>query len=325
MKRSVPAAEFFGTKYGKAPIARAARTLPGERKTSVSDPTKIAARFEQERAALQKLLEQNGDLTLRRFLALDRNAYEAGHLDAPTKELLGLVASLVLRCDDCVRYHLGRAAAAGFTDEQIREALSVAAVVGGTIVVPHLRRAYEYWEALRRRRPTPTEKRAEILAALRETLKEVRRLAGRAATAARLLYEGDRRFFWIGFYLKEPGEDVLEVGPYQGPPPCVRIPFTKGVCGEVARTRRARVVPDVRRLPHYVACHAEPRSEVVVPLLCRPSGGADGKGRQGGWDGEDGKGELLGVLDGDSVKEAAFDKADVAWLAEIAALVVAAV
>jgi AhpD family alkylhydroperoxidase len=267
-----------------------------------------AEAFQLRRAELQALLEKRGDLPLRRFLALDRECYAGAHLDAPVKELLGLTASLVLRCDDCVHYHLGKAAAAGWTDEQIREALSVAVVIGGSITIPHLRRAYEFLEALRRQAPAAAERRRTLTAALRDSLRGIERLTGRMATTARLLFEGDRRFFWVGFYLKLPTEDVLEIGPYQGPPPCVRIPFDKGVCGEAARTHRTIAVSDVRQLPHYIACHSEPRSEVVVPLLRRD---------------EAGETALLGVLDGDSVKENAFDEEDVKWLEEIGTMTTA--
>jgi AhpD family alkylhydroperoxidase len=76
------------------------------------------------------------------------NAYAAGALDVKTKELLGLVASAVLRCDDCVKYHLETSHKEGVTKAEMMEAMGIATLVGGTIVVPHLRRAYEFWEAL---------------------------------------------------------------------------------------------------------------------------------------------------------------------------------
>ncbi|MCB1600469.1 MAG: carboxymuconolactone decarboxylase family protein [Xanthomonadales bacterium] len=85
----------------------------------------------------------------RRFFALDRQCYgEGGHLDVRTKELLGLVASLVLRCDDCVSYHLAQCRQAGLSFEEIFEAMSVGLVVGGSIVIPHLRRAVDFLDEL---------------------------------------------------------------------------------------------------------------------------------------------------------------------------------
>ena len=95
----------------------------------------------------EKLLGANNKL-IKRIFNLDTNAYAAGALDVKTKELLGLVASAVLRCDDCVKYHLESAKKAGASTEEVMETLGIATLVGGTIVVPHLRRAYEFWEAL---------------------------------------------------------------------------------------------------------------------------------------------------------------------------------
>jgi AhpD family alkylhydroperoxidase len=95
----------------------------------------------------EKLLADNNKI-IKRIFNLDTNAYSAGILDVKTKELLGLVASTVLRCDDCVKYHLQSCYDLGTTKEEIMETMSIATLVGGTIVIPHLRRAYEYWEEL---------------------------------------------------------------------------------------------------------------------------------------------------------------------------------
>jgi AhpD family alkylhydroperoxidase len=94
-----------------------------------------------------KILADNNKI-IKRIFNLDTNAYTAGVLDVKTKELLGLVASTVLRCDDCIKYHLETCYKEGLKKEEISEALGIATLVGGTIVVPHLRRAYEFWEAL---------------------------------------------------------------------------------------------------------------------------------------------------------------------------------
>jgi AhpD family alkylhydroperoxidase len=98
-------------------------------------------RFREFRERMNARIMEVAPLETRRFFALDTRAYDAGALDVPTKELLGLVASLVLRCDDCVTYHLIRCKEEGLTDEQLREALHIGLVVGGSIVIPHLRRA----------------------------------------------------------------------------------------------------------------------------------------------------------------------------------------
>ena len=94
-----------------------------------------------------KILAENNTV-IKRIFNLDTNAFQGGALNTETKELLGLVASAVLRCDDCVRYHLEKCHEEGLSRAQISEALSIATLVGGTIVIPHLRRAYEYFDIL---------------------------------------------------------------------------------------------------------------------------------------------------------------------------------
>ncbi|GAA4107314.1 carboxymuconolactone decarboxylase family protein [Aquimarina addita] len=94
-----------------------------------------------------RILEDNNKI-IKRIFNLDTNAYMKGALDVKTKELLGLVASAVLRCDDCVKYHLETCYKEGFLKEEVVEALSIATLIGGTIVIPHLRRAYEFWDEL---------------------------------------------------------------------------------------------------------------------------------------------------------------------------------
>ena len=108
----------------------------------------LVADFNDYRAKMNAKLLADNNLIIKRIFNLDTNAYAAGALDVKTKELLGLVASAVLRCDDCVKYHLETAHKAGVSKDEVMEALSIATLVGGTIVVPHLRRAYEFWEAL---------------------------------------------------------------------------------------------------------------------------------------------------------------------------------
>lgn len=111
----------------------------------------MSARLAQFRAYREKMNERilsAGHLGISRFFALDTKAYEDGTLDARTKEIAGLVGSLVLRCDDCVAYHLIRCKELGLTDTQVFEALNVGLVVGGSIVIPHLRRAVELLDEL---------------------------------------------------------------------------------------------------------------------------------------------------------------------------------
>ncbi len=94
-------------------------------------------------------LAPGGTLVTKRFFRLDAQAYEAGALPVKTKELLGLVASAVLRCDDCIAYHIDTCVREGCTDEEVWEALDIALIVGGSIVIPHLRRAIEFLDQAR--------------------------------------------------------------------------------------------------------------------------------------------------------------------------------
>lgn len=108
----------------------------------------IVEEFNAYRAKMnEKMLEDNNKI-IKRIFNLDTNAYMEGVLPKKTKELLGLSNSLVLRCDDCVRYHLEECYKLGITKEEVVEGMGISLLIGGTIVIPHLRRAFEYWEAL---------------------------------------------------------------------------------------------------------------------------------------------------------------------------------
>lgn len=98
--------------------------------------------FEQFRSEMNEEIIGCGHLGVKRFFALDHQAYENGALPGKTKELLGLAASAVLRCDDCITYHLLRCAEEGWKREEVIDALNVALIVGGSIIIPHLRRAF---------------------------------------------------------------------------------------------------------------------------------------------------------------------------------------
>ena len=108
----------------------------------------IVEEFNDYRSKMNEKLLADNNKVVKRIFNLDTNAYAEGALDVKTKELLGLVASTVLRCDDCVKYHLETSYKLGVTKEEMMEAMGIDTLVGGTIVVPHLRRAYEFWEAL---------------------------------------------------------------------------------------------------------------------------------------------------------------------------------
>ena len=104
--------------------------------------------FNEYRAKMNEKILGDKNKTINRIFNLDTNTFAAGALDVKTKELLGLVASTVLRCDDCIKYHLESCFKEGVSKEEMMETMGIGTLVGGTIVIPHLRRAYEFWEAL---------------------------------------------------------------------------------------------------------------------------------------------------------------------------------
>ena len=108
----------------------------------------IVKEFNDYRTRMNEVILSKENLVIKRLWNLDTNTYAEGALDVKTKELLGLVASMVLRCDDCIKYHLGKSHELGITTEEMYEVFAVANIVGGTIVIPHTRRAAEYWEEL---------------------------------------------------------------------------------------------------------------------------------------------------------------------------------
>ena len=108
----------------------------------------LVKEFNDYRSKMNEKLPADNNKVIKRIFNVDTNAYMEGALDVKTKELLGLVASAVLRCDDCIKYHLETAHKIGVTKEEMMESMGIATLVGGTIVIPHLRRAYEFWEAL---------------------------------------------------------------------------------------------------------------------------------------------------------------------------------
>jgi AhpD family alkylhydroperoxidase len=111
----------------------------------------LVEEFNDYRKRMNERIMTYDNKVIKRFFNLDTNTYMEGALDVKTKEMLGLVASMVLRCDDCIKYHVGKCYEEGLTDEQIMEVFSIANLVGGSIVIPHFRRAVEYWEELKER------------------------------------------------------------------------------------------------------------------------------------------------------------------------------
>src|SRR6476620_1373876 len=103
----------------------------------------LVKEFNDYRTKMNEVILSKENLVIKRLWNLDTNTYAEGALDVKTKEMLGLVASMVLRCDDCIKYHVGRCKEEGITEAELFEIFSVANIVGGTIVIPHTRRAVE--------------------------------------------------------------------------------------------------------------------------------------------------------------------------------------
>lgn len=110
--------------------------------------SELIKNFREYREKMNEKILASDNKVMKRIYSLDTLTYQDGALDSKTKEMLGLVSSMVLRCDDCIKYHLEKCHELGVTTDEVFEIFGVANLVGGTIVIPHTRRAVEYWEEL---------------------------------------------------------------------------------------------------------------------------------------------------------------------------------
>ena len=110
--------------------------------------------FNDYRSKMNERIMAEDNLVIKRFFNLDTNTYAEGELDVKTKEMIGLACSMVLRCDDCIKYHLGKSFEAGVGRKEVFEVISIAMIIGGSIVIPPLRRAVVYWEELEKQAET---------------------------------------------------------------------------------------------------------------------------------------------------------------------------
>ena len=133
---------------GAEPAGSAYPTLVKQVSLLPKSMSNLVQDFNDYRTRMNEVILGKDNLVIKRLWNLDTNTYAEGALSTQTKEMLGLVASMVLRCEDCIKYHLGKCHELGVTTEQVYEIFAVANIVGGTIVIPHTRRAAEYWEAL---------------------------------------------------------------------------------------------------------------------------------------------------------------------------------
>lgn len=256
----------------------------------------------KERDLLNGIVLENADHVLKRLYSLDTAAFrDGGRIGAETKELVALAVSLALRCDDCVSYHLARCADLGVPTPKLAEVMGIATLIGGTITIPHARRAFAAWREMRQKEP-----RADfdlVLENLRGIAREGADPGSVLAAAAVLMRNSIPGYDWVGFYLSDPvTPGTLVLGPFSGEPTeHVRIGFGRGICGRAAELGRTLVVDDVSRESEYLACSPEVRSEAVVPVFTV-------------------EGAVAGELDIDSHEQAAFTPADREFLEKAAAV-----
>ncbi len=261
--------------------------------------------FVATRERLNKIVLDRADNVIKRFYSLDSQTYRKGVLDAKTKEMLGLVSSLVLRCDDCVKYHLNQCFEEKINTPQIMEVLSVGLIVGGSIVIPHLRRACEFWVELEKKRFDNLYKKIKD-----KIDTQIKKLKDSKEDRDNFLqYICDNCFKeipyynWFGFYLVDKEEkELLNLGPYVGEPTeHVKIPFGKGICGQAALKKDTIIVDDISDEKNYLACSLKVKSELVTPILS--------------------KGNVLGEIDIDSHYLNAFSELDKEFIEKIAHLI----
>lgn len=270
--------------------------------------------FREERNKLNEriLAPENNAAIMKRIYAMDTFAYMERNsgLSAKQKEILGLVTSMVLRCDDCIKYHLEKCFELGVANDEMMDIFGIANVVGGTIVIPHTRRAIEYWETLNSERPSPNpfddeireSRYKESVQAIDSVLEGIQNPISKMATIIEVLKSRIPYYYWVGFYLAEGKR--LTVGPYQGTHGCLFIDFGKGVCGRAAESRKTIIVDDIEGLNQeqnsskgilHVTCDPRCNSEIVVPVI-------------------DKENNLIAVFDVDSLHKNAFNEIDKKYL-----------
>ena len=261
--------------------------------------------FIKEREKLNSQVLNFSKKNIKRFFNLDTNVYKDGELMQPEKELMGLSASMVLRCDDCISYHLRQCFSTGITDSELEEVFSIALIVGGSIVIPHLRRAVDFWSSLQTKAKNDFE-RATTYPKLKEVVQKISASKGfkkqKLRRIAVLLDRYIPHFNWSGFYLANDAEKNLYLGPYVGASTEHKvIPYGEGICGQAADTHESFIVDDVNKEDNYLACSIYVKSELVVPIM------------------KDDK--FLGEIDIDSNEKEAFSHTDKLFLEDIAEII----
>ena len=226
--------------------------------------------FNKERDALNEFVMKYAGKELKRFYSLDSQMYRKGALDKGQKELLGLVASAVLRCDDCIKYHLIRCVEENISTDMIQEALSIAAMVGGSIVIPHMRRAFKFLDNILE---NESKIQNPIFLKCLDSIKEIISGTGekdkKLFLICKLLKEEIDYYDWVGFYYVDPEKErELVLGPFVGAPTeHKRISFGEGICGQAAEQEISFIVQDVNLETNYLSCSADVKSEILSPIF----------------------------------------------------------
>ncbi len=235
----------------------------------------IVEEFTRTREELNKIVMDRADNVIKRFYSLDSQAYRDGVINSKIKEMLGLVSSLVLRCDDCVKYHLNQCFEKNVNNNEIVEVLEIGLIVGGSIVIPHLRRAMEFWIALENNRfgqlfdkiKEEIEKKKKNKTKINEKMPEKLK-TDLMQEICEICTKHIPYYNWFGFYLVDNKEkDSLVLGPYVGEPTeHVKIAFGQGICGQAAEKKDTIIVDDVSAEKNYLSCSLKVKSELVVPI-----------------------------------------------------------
>ncbi len=260
--------------------------------------------FVNERERLNEITLKFGQKNIKRFFNLDWNTYKEGALDKKTKEMMGLVASMVLRCDDCINYHMMECYQAGISDEELEEVFSIALIVGGSIVIPHLRRAVDKWEEIKDYYAPSIDKDKKqffeyLLTRCEKILSSEEDINIAMKEICILLDKKVPYYNWTGFYLADAQSRMLHLGAYIGEETeHTKIAYGKGICGQAAETNETFLVPDVSLQGNYLACSIKTKSEIVIPVFSK-------------------KGDFIGELDIDSHQIDPFDAIDKEYLENI--------
>lgn len=252
--------------------------------------------FNKKRDMLNGILSRHMGRNMKQFMDLDWRTYSGGAVPEKYKELMGLVASLVLRCDDCINYHISQCLKLGVTDEEFEETLAIGLIVGGSITIPHIRRAVEVWDE---ETSLKTKTFKELSVQVENIIYSDSSSNTKLQQICDLMVEKIPYYNWFGFYMTDLMDDrMLVLDAYTGEPTDhVRIPFGKGICGQAAQTGETFLIDDVTKESNYLSCSINVKSEIVVPIVKN--------------------GKVIGELDIDSHHPGAFDMYDKRFLESV--------